>query len=153
MHTKSTTRGRGQGRFTGASRRIMTVLLIVALGLSAAILAPPPADAQLTLEDTETSKTLIPACIESDLVQKHSGARRKSVGDSFTRKGLTYLIVSGSPTCQFDCFEGFDMNCDGKLGDFCSSEHDRSSVLGIRNCLKELAEREEALAKARGEIE
>ena len=41
---------------------------------------------------------------------------------------------TGAPTCTFNCLDGFDINCDGKIGDFCPVELDRELVDNVQAC-------------------
>lgn len=81
-----------------------------------------------------------PACIESSTVQDDPAAAGLQVGNSFTGKdGVRYLIHTGGPTCKFNCESGFDINCDGKIGDICPGDFDRYKVEDARTCLSLLA--------------
>ena len=79
-----------------------------------------------------------PVCIESALVQSDPAAASLGVGNNFTGTddNVFYRIISGAPTCSFNCLDGFDANCDGKLGDVCPVELNLSSVKGAKACLE-----------------
>ena len=81
----------------------------------------------------------VPVCIESELVQRSSTAAGLSVGGTFHEGGVRYLIATGAPTCQFHCADGFDTNCDGKLGDYCPTGLDLRTVRDVGLCLASLA--------------
>ena len=72
-------------------------------------------------------------CIESDLVQKEGMGL--SVGGRFWYNGVQYEITTGAPFCGFNCYDGFDINCDARLGDFCAVELDRWKVNDVATCL------------------
>ena len=72
-------------------------------------------------------------CVEDDLVQKH--AQGLSVGARFFHDSVEYEIVTGGTFCSFNCAGGYDINCDGKLGDFCAIELDLSKVSDVATCL------------------
>lgn len=87
------------------------------------------------------SEQLQPVCIEDDLVQNNPAAAGLSVGDTFIGdKSVQYLIHTGGPSCSFNCHAGFDVNCDGKLGDYCSVELDRKKVKDAGICLAAMSE-------------
>lgn len=119
-------------RRTGAQAiaLILTALFMLA-GL--AMTTASDADAQSTNNGT--------VCIESNFVQNHPKAATMAVGSQITTANgaNSYLIITGGPTCTFNCVGGFDIDCDGKLGDFCPVEFDRNSVRGAGQCLDWLA--------------
>ena len=81
-----------------------------------------------------------PVCIESDVVQGDPAATLLSVGDVFPGPGESeYVIVSGDQNnCSFACLDGWDTNCDGRIGDFCPAEYNRSTVFGVWQCLRHM---------------
>jgi hypothetical protein len=82
----------------------------------------------------------IPICIESTFVQTDPAAGDLGVGDRFTGSdNITYLIATGAPSCTLNCVDGFDINCDGILGDFCPVELDLNRVAAVAECLATLA--------------
>lgn len=73
-------------------------------------------------------------CINSTIVQSNPDIQSLSVGDTYTDgTGNQLLLISGE-TCGYDCNDGFDMNCDGILGDFCASNRGRTTVAGAGEC-------------------
>ena len=67
-----------------------------------------------------------------------------SVGTSFIGdSGVHYLIHAGGPTCQVNCHDGFDFNCDDRLGDFCDAGIDLNTVAGVHECIDALKPVEE----------
>ncbi len=72
-------------------------------------------------------------CIEDDRVQ--ANAQGLAIGDRFNNENVTYEIVTGGSFCSFNCSGGFDVNCDGKLGDFCAAEYDLTRVADVGLCL------------------
>lgn len=102
---------------------------LIPLYYSGTFFAPAPADA------------MQPICIEDPRVLGNEALQSLSPGSTFTGSdGLEYLIHTGAPTCQFNCAGGFDANCDGTFGDYCSSEIDTSTVGGVKACIESLAE-------------
>lgn len=83
----------------------------------------------------------VAVCIESNFVQNDPAAADGRVGTTFTSSsdGHEYIIHNGKPTCSFNCSNGFDINCDGKLGDFCPVELDPDTVKGAGKCLALMA--------------
>lgn len=75
-------------------------------------------------------------CIENDLVQANAQGQR--VGNVFTGPPDRILIATGAPSCSYNCLDGFDVNCDGKIGDFCPVELDREAVADVQPCLDAL---------------
>lgn len=89
------------------------------------------------------------ACIESDLVGEGASPDAR-VGDVFTSStGSEYVIVSGEG-CSFNCVDGFDANCDGKLGDYCLSEIDIGRVDGAAECVALLEASETSAVQSQG---
>ena len=76
-------------------------------------------------------------CIEDERVQEH--AQGTKVGDRFFDDYVEWEIVTGGTFCSFNCFDGYDANCDGKLGDFCPVEYDLSKVTDVGLCLERTA--------------
>lgn len=74
-------------------------------------------------------------CIEDERVQEN--AQGLKVGNRFLSDGVSYEIVTGGSYCSFNCENGYDVNCDGKLGDFCPAEYDLSKVTDVGLCLSE----------------
>jgi len=90
--------------------------------------------AEFAHTDHVQARSVSPVCVESDFVQNN--AFSESVGAQFGVDGRDYLIVSGNSSCTFNCVDGWDINCDGKLGDFCASEYDLTKVAGVGGCLE-----------------
>lgn len=82
-------------------------------------------------------RTLTPVCIESDKLQDGSAYDSLNVGSTFFADGKTYVVTTGAPLCNFGCEDGFDANCDGRLGDFCRVELSRTTVGDVGKCLAE----------------
>lgn len=78
-----------------------------------------------------------PVCIESQFVMDYAGDGQ--VGTQFEAGGQRYLIHYGPPTCKVNCEDGFDFNCDGKLGDYCPVELDLNTVAGVKACIDAMA--------------
>jgi|GEM_PF-2498574 len=95
---------------------VRPVLVLLSLGLAAG----------------ELRAAAVPACINSALAQDNGFGL--SVGGNFTADGVTYVVTTGE-VCGFDCVKGWDMNCDGKFGDFCPSEFDRKNVFDAGRCM------------------
>lgn len=116
----------------GAAQSI--ALLLTALFMLAGLMMTTTSDAEAQSVDGTI-------CIESRLVQNHPDADSLAAGSQITSKynKKSYLIITGGPTCTFNCVNGFDINCDGKLGDFCPVEFDRNTVRGAGQCLKWMA--------------
>ena len=83
----------------------------------------------------------LPVCIEDSRVQDNPDVVASGIGDTFdSPDGGRYVIVAGDMNgCSFGCIDGWDANCDGRIGDFCLSEHDRFTVLGVWQCLRHLS--------------
>lgn len=101
-------------------------------------------DEDETLDDGEQGDSVptMPVCIEHAMVQDNPDAAGLAVGDTFAAAagGGTYVIVAGDINgCSFGCIDGWDANCDGRIGDFCLSEHNRFTVFGVWQCLRHLA--------------
>lgn len=76
-------------------------------------------------------------CIESDAVQSNPNLQNNHGGDLFPLSpNHLGLISTGPPTCAYNCVDGFDLNCDGKLGDYCPTELDRNLVKNVVPCLE-----------------
>ena len=82
-----------------------------------------------------------PACIESTLVQTDKAAAGLAVNGEFTGTDddVRYMILSGAPTCKFNCSQGHDINCDGKRGDYCPIELNLNRVKDVGTCLELLS--------------
>ena len=72
-------------------------------------------------------------CLEDEYVQANAAGHR--VGDVVTGGPDRVLIATGAPSCQYNCIDGFDINCDGVIGDFCAPELDRELVDNVQLCL------------------
>lgn len=72
-------------------------------------------------------------CIEDDYVQATAQGAR--VGSVVTGPAGRVVIATGAPSCTFNCLDGFDLNCDGTIGDFCPVELDRTLVENVQPCL------------------
>jgi len=82
------------------------------------------------------NRFLRPVCVEDDIVQTY--AMSQSVGDRFNNgQGFDFLIMTGR-SCTFNCIHGWDINCDGKIGDFCNADYDRNTVAGLSMCLADM---------------
>lgn len=93
--------------------------------------AAPAASAQ----ENSLNNFYKPVCIESDMIQTLENAAHMRVNGELTADAyVTYFIQSGAG-CTFNCEMGFDVNCDGKLGDYCPVEIDRDSVTGAGECI------------------
>lgn len=77
-----------------------------------------------------------PICIEDDLVQDNAEVRLGGVGTMFDGPGGARYVITAGDGCNFGCLDGFDANCDGRIGDYCPIEHDRTTVLGVLECLE-----------------
>ena len=82
----------------------------------------------------------VPVCIEHTMVQDDADAVNLGVGDGFYGDdGDLYRIVAGDANgCSFGCVDGWDANCDGRLGDFCPAEYNRFTVFGVWQCMRHL---------------
>lgn len=89
-----------------------------------------------------------PVCIESALVQTHPNAAKLSVGSRFLggADAIEYEIITGGSFCSFNCLNGFDINCDGVIGDFCPIELDLRKVADVGTCLALTAPAEQPAA-------
>ena len=73
------------------------------------------------------------------MVQNANDDSSLVVGSTFRGvEGTLYVVATGGD-CTFGCVDGFDANCDGKLGDYCASELDRHRAADVATCLQALA--------------
>lgn len=70
-------------------------------------------------------------------MQDNPALQDATVGSQVSIGGSTYLITTGKPTCDFGCLDGFDANCDGRIGDYCRVGLNRTSVSDVGTCLAE----------------
>lgn len=80
----------------------------------------------------------IPTCINSAMVQNDPALAALSLGVPYRDSAGTSRILISGQECNFDCADGFDINCDGKIGDFCDSSFDLDTVHGVGQCLAQL---------------
>lgn len=88
--------------------------------------------AEFAHDDHGVARSVTPVCVETQLVQDNAAGQ--SVGAQFGIDGRDYLITTGG-NCSFNCVQGWDINCDGKLGDFCPSEYDLTKVGEVGLCM------------------
>lgn len=96
-------------------------------------------DAVITGGATSASiQAAIPTCANSPLVQADDSLATATIGSSFRDSaGILRLLIVGQ-ACGFGCSGGFDVNCDGKIGDFCNSDFDLTVVSGVGKCVDAL---------------
>jgi len=100
-------------------------------------------DDALDDDDDATSAFIeyrVPTCINSTLVQNDPALAATALGYPFRDSGGVQRVLVSGESCNFDCSGGFDINCDGELGDFCNSDFDRTTVRGVGQCLEQLGE-------------
>lgn len=118
-----------------AIRPLRLVLAVMAMVVGVMAFSAPAAQAQ------GGEPMFFPsACIESTHVLDDPAAQGEGVGATFINSvtGWEYFINSGGPTCSINCMNGWDFNCDGKIGDFCPVEFNRDRVSGAAACLAAL---------------
>ena len=80
----------------------------------------------------------VPVCSEHERVQSDPALASAGVGTEFRDNGVLYQIATGAG-CSFNCVDGFDINCDGKLGDVCPAELNLNRVADVATCLARFA--------------
>lgn len=86
-----------------------------------------------------------PICINDEKVLNDPLLQDSALGQRYFDSGVLYVLISGD-ACGFDCVSGFDVNCDGELGDYCPSETPRTTVSGVKECLRVVDGREDERA-------
>ena len=77
-------------------------------------------------------------CSEHERVQSDPALASAGVGTEYRDNGVLYQISTGAG-CSFNCVDGFDINCDGKLGDICPPELNLNRVADVATCLARFA--------------
>lgn len=122
-------------------RRVLAVLATLGVALTLFVASAPEASAggggcygeyDLCIIN-RGGRATTPVCIETDLVQAQNPSLKTS--NIFRDNDTVYLIISSGPTCEFNCYNGWDINCDGKLGDFCPSGLNLNLVGDVGKCL------------------
>jgi len=116
--------------------RALKFLVVAALFATLTILGGAP-DAEAN--DHVGSSRPTPVCLESEIASQRAMVDPViRAGSDFYRDATADFYVIAGVGCKINCHDGFDFNCDGKLGDFCPVQYDRHSVNGAAACLEAL---------------
>lgn len=116
--------------------RALKVVLIASLFATLMALGGAP---DAGADDHVGSSRPTPVCLESAIASNQAIIDPIiGVGSEFYRDATADFYIIGGVGCLINCHDGFDFNCDGKLGDYCPANIDRHSVKGAAACLEAL---------------